>query len=278
MSARDPARRRLRLALPYTILADPDTVHLVAGEDFRYTLEGPGIDVWLPELLRRCDGVAPLAEVLGGVPAPQRAAAQGLLDRLLGERVLSEGAAAQAHRPTRPRIEVDGQAEWLGLAAADGADGADGAADGAPVSVLCQDRLDYAAALSWNRRCLAGAAPYLWVTCGPLSRGYVSPLFWPDAGPCLQCVVLHFQRLSPAPQIFARLHDHAARGGVIAPVPFPKEGAAMLRQIVRWKLGQLAESAPSAALYRLHVLEAATLEVSTHAVPRDPQCPACGAA
>ena len=36
--------RRPRLALPFTVLASPDSVRLVAGEDFRYTLTGPELD------------------------------------------------------------------------------------------------------------------------------------------------------------------------------------------------------------------------------------------
>ena len=41
------------LALPFTFLSSPDRVRLVAGEDFRYTLDGPRIETWLPQWLRR---------------------------------------------------------------------------------------------------------------------------------------------------------------------------------------------------------------------------------
>ena len=37
---------RPRLALPYTVVAERDVVHLVAGEDHRYTLSGAGLEAW----------------------------------------------------------------------------------------------------------------------------------------------------------------------------------------------------------------------------------------
>ncbi len=43
-----------------------------------------------------------------------------------------------------------------------------------------------------------------------------------------------------------------------------------------WKWSLLGEAEPPAALYRLHVLEVATLEVSARRVFADPECPACG--
>src|SRR4051794_6435571 len=41
-AARAPIPVRPRLALPFTFLTGPGRVRLVAGEDFRYTLAGPG--------------------------------------------------------------------------------------------------------------------------------------------------------------------------------------------------------------------------------------------
>src|SRR5205085_2204625 len=66
------------------------------------------------------------------------------------------------------------------------------ATGGQPVRVLCQDRLDYHEALDFNRRCIDLATtsngdpgqkvpPWLWLTSGPVSRGYVSPVFLADA-------------------------------------------------------------------------------------------------
>ena len=35
--------------------------------------------------------------------------------------------------------------------------------------------------------------------------------FLPDAGPCLACLLTHFEKLSPAPELYADLRDHALR-------------------------------------------------------------------
>src|SRR5690242_19338767 len=61
------SRRRPRLAHPFTILTAPGVVRLVAGEDFRYTLTGDGLEAWLPELLRRCTGRESVAELIAGL-------------------------------------------------------------------------------------------------------------------------------------------------------------------------------------------------------------------
>src|SRR3954451_6851992 len=106
------APRRPRLALPFTILTAPDTVRLVAGEDFRYTLTSPGLDAWLPDLLAEFDGRTPLAEAIARLPTAHRAAAQEAVDRLYGERVLIEGTAPDAHTPARWRLLPEGNAAW----------------------------------------------------------------------------------------------------------------------------------------------------------------------
>ena len=49
----------------------------------------------------------------------------------------------------------------------------------------------------------------------------------------------------------------------------------MLEQLVRWKLDQLRQPLPVAAVFRLHVLELATMEVTAHRVLLDPTCPEC---
>src|SRR6266516_3087400 len=43
--------KRVRFAFPFAILTKPDTVRLVAGEEFRYTLRSPSLEQWLPQLL-----------------------------------------------------------------------------------------------------------------------------------------------------------------------------------------------------------------------------------
>lgn len=265
------AHRRPRLALPFTVLTGPDAVRMVAGEDFRYTLTGPGLDTWLPDWLAGLDGHTPLEEALARLPNARRSAARELADRLYGERVLIDGTAADAHAPARYWLAVDGAAGW-----AAGWDVGPAAPEARPLPALCQDRLDYEAALRFNRRCLAAGTPWLWASTGPMGRAYVSPLFLPDAGPCLGCLLNHFRRLSPAADLYDALADHGRAGGIIPPVPFPPPGTEMVKQLLVWKVALAAEPDPPAALYRLHVLEVADLEVTSHRVFVDPECPACG--
>jgi bacteriocin biosynthesis cyclodehydratase domain-containing protein len=242
--------RRPRLALPFTVLASPGVVRIVAGEDFRYTLKGDGIDGWLPALLASFDGRRPLGEL--------SAAAAEVVDRLYGERVLVDGDA----RPT----------ESLGLGAEGRGPLLDGLPTDGPLRVLCQDRLDYDEALRFNRRCLEGPGPWMWATIGPLARGYVSPVFLPGSGPCLACLLRHFRRRSPAPELYDALEEQGKKGLPIEPATFPPEGVAILHNLMVRKAAMLSD----AAAYRLHVLETATLEVTSHRVFRDPECDVCG--
>lgn len=256
--------RRPRLGLPYSVLTEPGVVRLVCGEDFRYTLRGPGIDSWLPALLQACDGGRTLDVLLGQVEESVRPAARSLLEQLYSERVLVDGTAAAAHEAQRFRIEVEGAgplAEVLRMPAE---------ALLPVVRVLCQETLDYEAARAFNRRCLGGTEPWLWASTGAMSRGYVSPVFVPCAGPCLVCLLRDFQNLSPVPELYGALR------GDFVPTPFPLEGVRVLEHLVRWKIGQLAEAQPAPALYRLHVLELADFEVSSARVYADPECPECG--
>lgn len=259
--------RRPRLALPFTVLPAADAVRLVAGEDFRYTLAGPGLERWLPDWLAGFDGRTPLAVLLERLPESHRTAARELADRLYGERVLIDGTAADAHAPVRYRLAVEGSAAWAAGWSSPGGE--------RDLPVLCQDRLDYDEALRFNHRFRTAGTPWLWATTGPMSRAYVSPLFLPDAGPCLACLLNHFRRLSPAPELYNALADHARAGGPVTPVPFPAPGVAVVQQLVRWKADLAAEPDASPALYRLHVLDAASLEVSSHCVFVDPECLEC---
>jgi bacteriocin biosynthesis cyclodehydratase domain-containing protein len=273
--SKDLPTRRPRLALPYTILSGPDTVRLVAGEDFRYTLSGPGVEHWLPGFLAGLRGVETLAQALARLDEPQRGLALELAARLYGERVLVDGPVQAAHVAGEYRLAVEGAGplrdELERAVAATAEPGTK------PLPVLCQDRLDYDEALCFNRRCQGGASPWLWASTGAMSRGYVSPLFLPDAGPCLACLLGHFERLSPAPEIYAELREHARAGRPVEPAPFPPEAVTILAALVRWKASLAALREPPAALFRLHVLEVETLEVSAHRVFVDPACPECGA-
>src|SRR5437763_16642995 len=96
--------RHPRLALPFSILADPGVVRLVAGEDARYTLRAARLDEWLPALLARCDGRLSLDELLSSVVEELQPSARTLIERLYGERVLVEGPALAAHRPIACRL------------------------------------------------------------------------------------------------------------------------------------------------------------------------------
>ena len=261
--------RRPRLALPFTILSERDTVRLVAGEDFRYTLTGPELDAWLPGWLSGLDGRTRLDEALNRLPEQRRKSARELVDRLYGERVLIDGAAADAHLPFRRRLAPEGNAAW--------ATGWQPVSEDKAVTlpVLCQDRLDYDQALRFNQRCRTSGTPWLWASTGPMSRAYVSPLFLPDAGPCLRCLLEHFRRLSPAPELYDALVTHAQKGGSVISVPFPPPAAAIVQQLLVWKAALAEEAVAPAALYRLHVLEVPSLEITSHRVLVDPECPEC---
>jgi bacteriocin biosynthesis cyclodehydratase domain-containing protein len=268
----NPSPRRPILALPFTVLTETDTVRLLAGEDFRYTLKAPGLEQWLPGILKQCDGRQSLDNLLAGLDPQVQSSARQLMDRLYGERVLIDGVASRAHTRQAYQLAVEGTGR-LATILADlvGHE----TKETKPLVVFCQDRLDYAAALEFNRRCLGEDTPWLWATYGPLSRGYISPAFFPDAGPCLACLLRHFQRLSPAPEIYEALIAHEEKGGTIQSVSFPEEGVLILKSLVLWKLHQLDQPEPSSALYRLHVLEIDRMEVTTHRVYRDPECPDC---
>jgi bacteriocin biosynthesis cyclodehydratase domain-containing protein len=259
---------RPALAYPFTVLANGEQVRLVAGEDFRFTLSAPGLSSWLPSWLATLDGNRPLDEALADLPEQHRATGRQIVERLYGERVLVDGPAVAAHVPRRYRQAPEGSSDLRAGLPAEG--------EGAiALPVLCQDRLDYDEALRFNRRCLAGDVPWLWVTSGPLGRGYVSPPFLPDAGPCLACLLTHFRRLSPLPELYDELTAHARAGGTILPVPFPAQAMAILRALLLWKVELLERADPPAALYQLHVLEVATLTVSAHRVFRDSECEEC---
>ena len=258
--------RRPRFALPFSILHQPDKVRLVAGEDFRYTFTAPGLDTWLPAFLARLDGSLPVESLLAGVEEGRRADALAVLERLFGERAVVDGPASAAHVARASRLVVVGISSLCDALATDDSQGE------SPLVVLCQDRLDYAEALDCNRRCRREGSRWLWVSTGAMQRGYVGPLFLPDAGPCFGCLLRSFQRLSPAPELYDAL---IRQQGALQPVPFPPESTAMLAQVVRWKAARSAEPVAPPALYRLHVLECATLEVSTHRVFVDAQCPEC---
>jgi bacteriocin biosynthesis cyclodehydratase domain-containing protein len=252
-----------------TIISEDDHLHLICGEDVRYSIRADGLATPLAELLRKCDGRTPLHSLLEGLADEDQARARDLINRLWGERILVDGPVEAAQGAARYRAAAEGSGPLVQRLCSP-------AGDRPPIAVLCQETLDYRAALDFNRRCLRSpTCPWLWVTTGPSSRGYVSPVFLPDAGPCLACLLGQFQRLSPVPQLYDALRLHAERGGAFSAAEFPPRGLTILEQVVRWKIERLGEDPPSEAVFRLHVLELDTMEVSVHRVFRDPTCPEC---
>jgi bacteriocin biosynthesis cyclodehydratase domain-containing protein len=140
------------------------------------------------------------------------------------------------------------------------------------VRVLSQDCLDFDELTRFNADSIAARVPSLWLTTAPLGRGYVSPVCLPDDGPCLVCLLGHFRRLSPLPELYDELTAHARAGGAIPATPFPAPGRAILEQLAVWKKELFARGG---APFTLHVLEVATMAVTSHRVTVDPECPAC---
>lgn len=252
---------RPRLAWRFTIVAKPDAVWLVAGEDVRYTLRGAG--VWLAELLARCDGTRTTDELVAGLP--NAAEAREMLADLAGERIVVDGTASDAHRPAPATWRVEGRGplvERLGHAEGE-------------IHVHVEDRQDLDAAMAANRAHRAAGHRWMWVSTGAQARAFVGPLFLPDAGPCLQCLLDHFYLRSPAPEVYDVLIEHARAGGDIAAAELAEPALDIVAALVKTKLSLVEAPLPPAALYALHVVELASLEVSSHAVFRNPECPAC---
>jgi bacteriocin biosynthesis cyclodehydratase domain-containing protein len=97
-------------------------------------------------------------------------------------------------------------------------------------------------------------------------------LFLPDTGPCLECLVDHFRLRSPVPELYDLI---AAHPGPFTAAVFEPAALAVVADLVAWKLSLIAHEPAPAALYALHVVEVATLEVSSHRVLINPECPAC---
>lgn len=243
--------RKPRLAPGFTAIVDGDSLWLVAGEDVRYRLRLADPS-WLAAVLAQCDGTRDV-DALSSHPD-----ARATIERLYEERVLVEGTAAQGHVPAAGyRVLGDSK---LGLRST-----------GDAIDVFVQDSLDHAALLAMNRRMLDERRRWMWITTGPGGRAYVGPLFVPDAGPCAACVLVHFKRLSPAPELYDALLAH---GGSIAPTPFPEAALETVAALARWKLS-LAANPMAAALYALHVIDVGDLTVTAHAPLIDVECTQC---
>lgn len=258
---------RPRLAPHVTVAVEGGTVWLVAGEDVRYRIDAGGDPSWLRDALARCDGRSALPAILETVPAASRADADLAIRRLYEERVIVDGTAALAHAAAPPGVRVVGTsavAEQLRARTIAG-----------ELEVLVQHSLAHAALLAHNKAALAERRRWMWISTGPGSRAYVSPLFVPDAGPCAACLLVHFKRLSPVPELYDALIAHGERGEAFAPADLPAAAAEVTAALARWKLELAAQALASPALYALHVVEVADLTVTSHAPVADPDCAAC---
>lgn len=272
-----PIAGRLRFALPFTLVAGDGRLRLIGGEDVRLTLALEGLETWGPAALAPLHEGATADELAAKVAPAHRAPLAALLEELLGERVLVEIDAPFAPL-ARPNVAWSGDA---GLSAALGAawepTPAEGPAGGEEVRVFAQRTLDRTRAIEAATRARLDGAAFLWVSTGAVARSFVGPLIVPRDGPCLGCLFEIFQRRSP----FADLHDeldaHAARGGSFAEASPGPLVTRVLSAIVAWKLEQARAPLPSAALFRLHVVEHEALEISTHPVARLDDCASCAA-
>lgn len=247
--------RRPRLAPGFTTLVDDGGLWLVAGEDVRYRLRLADPQ-WLADVLARCDGSRTVDELATHPDA------RATIERLYAERVLVDGAAAQAHAPAAGyRVTGDGPV----------AEALRAGADGGAIEVFVQASLDHRALLAANRDALAARRRWMWISTGPGGRAYVGPLFVPDAGPCAACLLVHFKRLSPVPELYDVILAHA---GPIAASPCPEPAVATVASLARWKLA-LAAQPMVAALYALHVIDLGALTVTSHAPLADIECEAC---
>ena len=197
---------RLVLALPFTVIAEPDTLRLIAGEDLRYTFRQRDIDRWGAALVEALRAPRAQEEALARVEASAREAARALLARLVEERVVVKDAPAPP--AAAYAVSVEG-APALCAAIRDALPSAP--PEGPALAVLAQDTLDYAGALASGRAARARGDAWLWVSEGPLARGFVGPVLLPDGGPCFGCVLASFRRLSPAPELLDALLAHGAR-------------------------------------------------------------------
>lgn len=244
-------------------------VHLVAGEDLRFTLQAAALETWAPAFLRRLDGTTPTATILADLPRERRSAAERLIQQLSSERLLVEATPEQTPEPLRGAARVHGDgvlAERVQLRV-----------NAAPESeqaihVFCEETLDESRALAFNAERLADGKPWLWVSTGALSRAYVGPLFLPWRGPCFGCLIAAFNRLTPAPEIRAALHTHVRRGGTLPRATLPAPALNIVAELVSWKLTASREVEVLPAVYRLHVIDLATFEVHSESVPVDVDC------
>lgn len=276
-----------RLLPGSTVIAEERVVHLIAGEDFRFTIQTGDATPAIARVLNGCRGDRPLAALLDNLTPAERDLALRIVDRLRSERMLFDGPAVPV--PEVPwQIQIEGTGVlaqrarelWLSTerALCPSTEGSTPPTQGglSVVRVLVQHDLDLAQVLDFNRRQLAGEADaWLWVTTGPLSRGYVSPVILQRGRPCLECLLRHFRRLSPAPQLYDVL-ERPGEPAQFVPGDPAEPLARIVLEIAGWKLRRLSQAPAAASQFALHVVEGHTLETTLHPVWLDPTCPRCG--
>lgn len=271
---KDILQKSFKFAFPFTIISKQNAVKLVAGEDYRYTLTGLNLDSWLPSLLAKIDGNNPTKEILENLDETLKQQALAILERLYGERVLIENFLLKTNPKEDYKLKIFGSGKVFELLQ-NVAEKESNKSSQKVIKILCQDRLDYQQILTFNQQRLAENSLFLWVSYGAMTRGFVSPIFFPNIGACLACLITQFKRLSPAPEIYQDLIEHTQDLKNINAVNFPDYGVKMLEQLVLWKLSLLQQAELPASIYRLHVLEISSLEISSHQVFIAPDCPEC---
>src|SRR5258706_6144643 len=104
----DVLPKQIQFAFPFAILTRPDTVRLVAGDEFRYTLRSPSLDQWLPRFLGSFDHEAEWRPLLKQLPGERQQQALEIITRLYGERVLLEANGNHSHTPSPVHWVVEG--------------------------------------------------------------------------------------------------------------------------------------------------------------------------
>lgn len=272
----------LRLALPFDVLTDATSVHLVAGEDFRVSLHDVADPRWVAQLMQRLAQGATRADLYS--EAHPSAQVDALLDQLIGERVVVIGPPGDLgdalHAPGYAgACEADvvssgdplssAVREQLQLAQADRVE----LSGGDRVEVFCQADLNYAAALEQNRAARRTDQRWLWASSGPRARAFVGPVFLPSAGPCFACILEGFRRLSEAPELYEALIEHAEGGGQLCAAQLEPRHLRLVADLVAAKLAAFDARQPSA--FRLHVLELSSLEVTSYELWAEPECSEC---
>ncbi|AUX45217.1 hypothetical protein SOCE26_066980 [Sorangium cellulosum] len=130
---------------------------------------------------------------------------------------------------------------------------------------------------SINRRALREGTP--WFLIKPAGvQPLIGPLFEPGAGPCWDCLAFWMRQNRPVEELLRRRRGHERH---VAPPRAATEASVR----TACGLGALAiaralargdTSAAHALSSRVLALDLATLQTTTHAVVRRPQCPTCG--